>query len=111
MKPVYFRNATFEDIKAQLSGRRMAVYAQLAEHGPCTTRELARRSGIDILAVRPRVTELVQLGFASCVPPVKPDAPGKEGWYQAEPEAFALGVFLSRESAASSGQLSLKLSQ
>jgi hypothetical protein len=36
----------------------------LCLRGPCTTAELAEESGLNILRVRPRVTELVQLGLA-----------------------------------------------
>lgn len=69
---------TFKDLQRQLVSLRLSVYDALLEHGPCTTRELATACGMDILTVRPRMTELVQLGFAVCL-----DSQGHEGRYQA----------------------------
>jgi len=64
--PLDIRNATFESIvEAQPALRRRVLDAWRA-HGPCTTRELAARIGLDILTVRPRTTELVQLGLVEC---------------------------------------------
>lgn len=109
MKPIDFRNITWAEVREHLAGRRLAVHAALCQHGPCTTRELATRSEMDILVVRPRVTELVQLGFAELVPPVDPEKPGHEGVYQAIPEAEALMLFLTRSENARDPQLPLKL--
>ena len=63
MKPVDFRNETFATIQNRIAGSRAAVYGAWAKHGPCTTEQLAGRSGLSILSLRPRTTELVQLGF------------------------------------------------
>jgi len=63
MKPVDYRNAIWQDIQDRLSGLRETVYEAWQQHGPCTTEELAERSGISILTLRPRTTELYQLGF------------------------------------------------
>lgn len=83
MKAVDFRNQTFEGIRARLGGLRREVYAGLVVHGPCTTRELARLTGIDILTVRPRVTELCLIyGLARCV-----SGHDGEGIYAAVPGA------------------------
>lgn len=68
----------FSELKRQLVSLRLSVYEALLEHGPCTTRELARECGIDLLTVRPRMTDLVQLGFAECI-----DTQGHEGRYRA----------------------------
>jgi len=43
------------------------TYDALALHGPHTTRELSRLSGIDLLTLRPRMTELCLMGFAECI--------------------------------------------
>ncbi len=110
MKPIDHRNATWAEICDHLAGRRLAVYSELARLGPCTTRELAFRSGMDILTVRPRVTELYQLGFAVLVQPENPKKPGNEGVYEALSAEQALQVFEQRWAEARSGQLILKLS-
>ena len=93
MEPVDYRNATWEAICGRVAGQRSTVYLALTTHGPCTTRELARRSGIDILSVRPRVTELVQLGWATIE---ETDGRGLEGTYRALPEAQARELFERR---------------
>lgn len=68
--------------RAKLDGLRLRVWQGLAL-AKCnlgravTTRELARLLGLSILAVRPRVTELVDLGFARCT-----GKQGHEGTYE-----------------------------
>ena len=91
MEPVDYRNATWEDIQGKLEGSRARVYHALILNGPITTRELAARIGIDILTVRPRVTELCQLGFANCT-----DEEGREGHYVGIPIHLARANFTSR---------------
>lgn len=63
MKPVDFRNETWNSIQNRIAGQRAAVLAAWTKHGPCTTEQLAERSGLEILSLRPRTTELLQLGF------------------------------------------------
>jgi predicted transcriptional regulator len=63
MKPTDIRDQSFDTLRATLDDRRSLVLRQLAVHGPCTTRELATNAALDILSVRPRVTELLQLGL------------------------------------------------
>lgn len=109
MKAIDHRNTTWAAVRENLSGRRLAVYSELARLGPCTTRDLAFKSGMDILTVRPRVTELLQLGFADMVAPVDPLKPGHEGVYFALSEEAALQIFRERQAATTSGQLPLKL--
>lgn len=70
------KRQNWQELREQLQGQRLTVWqglalAKLHNGRPITTRELATRLHLDVLAVRPRVTELVQLGFARCV--------GKEG--------------------------------
>ncbi len=110
MTPPDYRKAQFQDIQAAIAGRRLAVFVGLSRVGPCTTRELAERTGMDLLAVRPRVTELVQLGFAEVLPPEDPKHPGTEGRYRALSNDEALAVFETRQREAHQhGQLAFKL--
>lgn len=67
MTPIDYRNATWQDLQAHVVDLRLRVLSALRQHGPCTTRELASLSGIDLLTVRPRVTELKELGFVELV--------------------------------------------
>ena len=89
MNPVDFRNANWEEIQASLNGRRQRVYEALLTYGPGATRELAIHMREDILAVRPRVTELHQLGLAKCID----DQPTREGHYLAIPIQKAKAEF------------------
>ncbi|MES2596413.1 MAG: hypothetical protein V4662_13795 [Verrucomicrobiota bacterium] len=108
MRPIDYRNETFRDIQTRLHSDRATVLEALQIHGPTTTRHLAEAMGCDILSVRPRVTELVQLGMAELVQP-EADAPKREGVYRALtiPEAEAL--FAERQAAASDPQGTLDL--
>lgn len=80
MKPVDCRNETWESLQTRLDHSRATVWRALLAHGPATTRELAQASGIDILTVRPRVTELVDLFLAELVGGQRD---GREGVYRA----------------------------
>lgn len=102
MRTADYRNTAFADIRRQLVHLRLSVWEALAQHGPCTTRELAASCGLDLLTVRPRVTELLQMGFAACV---NEDQPGHEGRYRALTTAEAEAVFLQRQGAAQGMQL------
>ena len=79
MKAVDFRNSTWGEIRDQLSGYRMAVHSAFVAHGPATTRDVAEKSRIPLLTLRPRVTELLTLGFLELVG----DERGCEGVYRA----------------------------
>ena len=58
---------TWNEIRAHLAGSRERVWDWLLARGPATTSEIAEGLRMNLLTVRPRVTELVQLGFAECV--------------------------------------------
>ncbi|MCW0218375.1 MAG: hypothetical protein OJI67_08645 [Prosthecobacter sp.] len=103
MVPIDHRNHTFRDLQTRLVGLRLSVWEALLEHGPCTTRDLAQACGIDLLTVRPRMTELHQLGLVTCL-----DHEGHEGRYQALTLAEAETLFLNRQ-AATHPQLALGL--
>jgi len=84
MKPIDYRNETFEMIVGRgLVSERLAVYRAFRLHGPGTTREVARRTGMDILNLRPRATELYQLGFLELVEDLTSKARTREGVYVA----------------------------
>lgn len=88
MKPTDFRNATFSGLLADLPRLRAEVWQAWLRHGPCTTRELAARMGMDLLTVRPRSTELFQQGLIAVLANGAPteaevESVGKEGVYRA----------------------------
>lgn len=67
MKSIDYRNLTWDSIQETLTGLRLQVLDAWRAHGPATTRELSRVSGIDILTLRPRTTELLDLGLLELV--------------------------------------------
>jgi len=87
MKPIDFRNETFASLKSRLTGQRERVWIAWIAHGPATTTECARRSQISILTLRPRTTELYQLGAVALAPSV-PSVPSPDGGiYRARTDA------------------------
>ena len=78
MKPIDFRNETFDEIRARLDLNRELVHRAWLAHGPGTTREVAAKAGIDILTFRPRSTELYQIGLLELA-----DKDGHQGVYRA----------------------------
>lgn len=107
MNPIDFRDITFGELKARgLEGLRGRVLAAWVEHGPCTTRELAARSSIELLTLRPRTTELVELGLVRLADhqPVK-----GEGTYRAATESEAFAFLQDRQVLAATGQRELPL--
>jgi hypothetical protein len=91
MNPIDLRNETWETLQARVTGLRLAVLDAWRTHGQGTTRMLALRSGIDILIVRPRTTELVDLGLVRLV-----GRKDHEGIYEYIPAAAAHEMFLER---------------
>jgi DNA-binding IclR family transcriptional regulator len=107
MKPVDFRNETFDQVRERVEGQRAAVLGAWAQHGPCTTRELADRSGISLLTLRPRTTELVELGFVRLA---ETQTVKGEGTYRAATPAEAASSFRAAQQAALNPQIDLALS-
>lgn len=105
MKPIDYRNATWEEVSAHIASHRASVYNAMIKAGPATTRHLAAAMRWDILNVRPRVTELVQLGFAECVE--IPGGSNKEGTYRALQWMDARRLFETRQTSAQATQLAL----
>ena len=90
MKAIDYRNHTWEHVRGHLSGLRMQVYTAFVHHGPGTTREISAKSGISILTLRPRTTELLQLGFIEIL---GGDDTGREAIYISVPESLAQSRF------------------
>lgn len=67
MRAIDISRANWEEIRGTVTGRRAAALDAWRSHGPGTTREVAGRAGMDILSLRPRSTELLQLGFLRLV--------------------------------------------
>lgn len=103
MKTVDWRSESWADVRARVDRMRETVWLALLAHGPCTTTELAARSGLSILAIRPRCTELEQLGFAE----VGAHVPGQGHIYRALTEAEAQDHFALRSMDAHYSQPNL----
>ena len=68
MKAVEIRDTNFFRLRGSLDARQAEVLEALtASPFALTTRALAGLMGRDVLAVRPRVTELAQVGLVVCV--------------------------------------------
>lgn len=80
--PAQLRDRHFATLRARLAGRLARVYAAWLRHGPATTRQLAILSGIDLLSLRPRTTDLLALGLVECVA-----SEAGEGLYRARDQA------------------------
>ena len=78
MKPIDFRNETFDQIRERLNEDRQQVHNAWLAQGPGTTRDVAAKAQIDLLSFRPRSTELYQLGLLELV-----DKDGHQGVYRA----------------------------
>jgi predicted DNA-binding transcriptional regulator len=75
------RDAVFRKLRGKLAGLRLTVYENMLRLGPRTTRELAEAMRLSILTVRPRVSELYELGLAR----MEGTERGVEGRYMAVP--------------------------
>jgi hypothetical protein len=97
MKPIDFRDATWAHLQERVCGMRLRTLHALQQHGPCTTRALAAACEADVLAIRPRVTELIQLGLVQLVPG---DKRGHQGVYRALEAGEAQELFAARRDTA-----------
>ncbi len=88
MKPVDVRNEAWDEVKARCTGDRRRVYAALLDGGPATTRALARHLDEPLERIRPRVTELFQIGYVELA-----GKSGREGVYAAVPEMLVQSRF------------------
>ena len=97
--PIDFRNETFDSIRGRLDADREFILQRFRIFGPCTTRQLAESLGMDVLSVRPRVTELCQMGAVELV-----DRHDHEGVYRARMEGDWM-MWVAREiQRATSGE-------
>lgn len=103
MKTAEFSHGMWQEISECLTSLRKEIYESLLLHGPVTTRELAELTRIDILTVRPRVTELCQAGLARLA---ERQTSKTEGRYEAVSIEDAM---TARVNATRSGQLELRL--
>lgn len=102
MKTTDPRDLTWEEIQDSLTGHRGEVWSWLRKRGPATTSQIAEATGIPLLTVRPRVSELAALGWAECVGRAK-----REGIYAA---VFYDTAQARHQEAIREAQLPLKLS-
>lgn len=63
MTPTELRNTNFEQLRTSLTERMLDVYRAFEAHGPCSTAQLAEKSGIGLLSVRPRAHDLHVVGL------------------------------------------------
>lgn len=61
------RDMTWQEVEGMISGARELVHRGLIRIGQGTTRDVAAETGIALLTVRPRMTELLDLGLVRCV--------------------------------------------
>ncbi|MDF3129266.1 hypothetical protein P0Y35_08670 [Kiritimatiellaeota bacterium B1221] len=105
MKAVDYRNETFDQVKGRMDSTRKEIWAKMQEAARAmTTREIADFTGIDLLTVRPRITELCQIGFVEVE-----GNPGREGKYRAVSEWVALRKFEKEVRIAREPQMELPL--
>ena len=72
------RNRHWRRVRRTLQADCLRVHNGYREHGPCTTRALAYETGIPLLTVRPRTTNLKQAGLIELVG--KQGCDGVYGW-------------------------------
>jgi len=103
MKPIDIRNENWADLKDRVCADRLNIYAALSmAPAPITTRQLAEAMGMDLLTVRPRVTELCELFLVECV-----GRDGRDGLYVAVPWTRAENNFERAKAAAMDEQMVL----
>jgi len=78
LTPSEIRDRDFAQLRGGLREWCVRVYAAFDKFGPGTTRQVAERSGIALLTLRPRACELYAEGWLECV-----RREGHEGVYQA----------------------------
>lgn len=101
MNPEDIKRMSWAEIQGALVNMRQTIFLGFFDHGPCTNKHLAATLNIGLDSVRPRTTELVDLGLVECV-----GTSGRQGIYQAVPAAIARD---RHEHKMATQQLQLKL--
>jgi hypothetical protein len=65
--PAQIRDETFRNLQAGMTAKRREVLDAFRTFGPGTTWQVAQRRGISILTLRPRATDLLQMGLLELV--------------------------------------------
>lgn len=99
MTPADLRNLTWAEALTHVSDDMRRVHRAFREHGPGTTKAVAARSGISLLTLRPRTTDLYKLGLVECT-----GKAGTEGIYEYRDEAAAEAAQAWREDRRSHTQ-------
>lgn len=94
MRPIDLRNATWSEVLGHITEDMARVHAAWQQHGPGTTRQVAERSGLSLLTLRPRTTDLYKLGLVELT-----DQAGNEGVYEYRHSAEALAAAVWRTRA------------
>lgn len=92
MRPTDLRNLTWAEALTHVSDDMRRVHRAYRDCGSGTTRRLAELSGISLLTLRPRTTDLYQLGLVECIGKV-----GTEGIYEYRSEEQAEAAQAWRE--------------
>lgn len=103
MKPVDFRNENWEQVRGRMNAARAVVYRGMLDVAPIalTTRDWAEVLRMDVLSVRPRITELVQMCYVVC------EGEGREGKYRALSSFEARRAFEETQRLAREPQLEM----
>ena len=83
MTPIDIRNTTYDALKGSLRLRLIDCFRVWCAHGPGTTRAVAAEAGWDLLSLRPRTTDLYDLGLVELVGHQR----GEGGIYRARDQA------------------------
>jgi predicted ArsR family transcriptional regulator len=106
MNTLRIKQLNWQQMQAQLTGNRKTIWEAMVRLKLATTRQIADATGISLLTVRPRVSELVELGFAECAGKETRKTTGRtvtDGIYKARTIAQVEGAWLH----LNTGQLEL----
>lgn len=98
MTPTQIRNRNWQNLRQSLNTLQLAVLDAYRAHGPATTRQISAASHINLLTLRPRTTELFEMGLIKLA-----GRSGKEGVYR----LATIAELKARPSPPASGQLTL----
>jgi predicted HTH transcriptional regulator len=102
MKPSDVRDSVWSKGRDKFRADLVKVWEVLQRHGPGTTRELAARSGLSLLTIRPRICELCKEYLATLV-----EKRGTEGVYRARSWEEAERTYREAVALANAKQIDL----